>query len=246
MTRNRLRFWHKRFTQQARWTSVLRRYFFDYIALPSSSRILEVGCGTGAVLKELPSSKDSWGIDLNFTYLRKARRITPESKLVSGNGCALPFQTGSFSVAFCHYLLLWIQQPLELISEMIRVTHKGGYIAFFAEPDYTPVNDAPEEFMEIKRIQCDALFREGANPFIGSRLNGFLESASLHNIQSGEYLPIDEKSSHRDASLERKVFKRDYYLAHLTESRLLEFKKAISLSHPAFHTKTYYAFGQVC
>jgi len=207
---------------------------------------LEVGCGTGAVLKELASDKELWGIDVDFTYLRKARKFLPESKLVLGNGCALPFRSRSFSVAFCHYLLLWIQNPSELISEMIRVTHKGGYVAFFAEPDYTPDIDIPAEFIELKKIQSDALLREGANPFFGSQLKAFLESASLQNIQSGEYLPIEEQSSHQDASLERKVFKRDYYQTNQKyNKRFSVFLKAISLSDPSFHTKTYYAFGQV-
>jgi ubiquinone/menaquinone biosynthesis C-methylase UbiE len=42
--------WHTRFTEQARWTANLRSYLFTRLGLPGAGRILEVGCGTGAIL----------------------------------------------------------------------------------------------------------------------------------------------------------------------------------------------------
>jgi SAM-dependent methyltransferase len=47
--------WHARFSQQARWTAPLRRYLLDQVRPGPQSLILEVGCGTGAVLAALKS-----------------------------------------------------------------------------------------------------------------------------------------------------------------------------------------------
>ncbi|MCK7482052.1 MAG: class I SAM-dependent methyltransferase [Candidatus Moduliflexus flocculans] len=48
--------WHARYSQQAKWTRNLRAYIFDKIKLDDATRVLEVGCGTGAILSELPAS----------------------------------------------------------------------------------------------------------------------------------------------------------------------------------------------
>jgi ubiquinone/menaquinone biosynthesis C-methylase UbiE len=42
--------WHKRFVQQARWTAEAQSYLLRRCGLAKGRRILEVGCGTGAVL----------------------------------------------------------------------------------------------------------------------------------------------------------------------------------------------------
>lgn len=47
--------WHRRYTEQARWTADLRRYLFTQPQFRQARRVLEVGCGTGAVLSTLPS-----------------------------------------------------------------------------------------------------------------------------------------------------------------------------------------------
>jgi hypothetical protein len=44
--------WHSRYLQQAGWTSKLRGYLFQRAGVDKASRVLEVGCGTGAVLKD--------------------------------------------------------------------------------------------------------------------------------------------------------------------------------------------------
>ena len=42
--------WHARYVQQARWTNQLRHYLYRKAGLRDGQQILEVGCGTGAVL----------------------------------------------------------------------------------------------------------------------------------------------------------------------------------------------------
>ena len=37
-----------------------------------------------------------------------------------------PFTNASFDLTFCHYLLLWLKDPLSAIKEMKRVTRPGG------------------------------------------------------------------------------------------------------------------------
>jgi 16S rRNA A1518/A1519 N6-dimethyltransferase RsmA/KsgA/DIM1 with predicted DNA glycosylase/AP lyase activity len=44
--------WHKHFTQQAGWTTRVRQYLLNRSNLPGDSKVLEVGCGSGALLSD--------------------------------------------------------------------------------------------------------------------------------------------------------------------------------------------------
>ncbi len=74
--------WHKRFLQQARWTKSLRDYLFDRAQLPTIAKILEIGCGTGAILSDLKGLSSGggptlFGIDLQASHLRLAAPARP-------------------------------------------------------------------------------------------------------------------------------------------------------------------------
>ena len=45
--------WHLRYIQQANWTRELREYLFQRTGMATAERVLEVGCGTGAILGEV-------------------------------------------------------------------------------------------------------------------------------------------------------------------------------------------------
>src|SRR5512134_3202020 len=57
--------WHTRYSQQAKWTRDLREYIFEKTDLNRAQRVLEVGCGTGAILSELPKHPNKYGLDID-------------------------------------------------------------------------------------------------------------------------------------------------------------------------------------
>ena len=130
-------FWHTRFVQQAQWTQSLRRYIYERVRLASARRILEVGCGTGAILMELTmqSHGDIFGLDISRDHLALAASNLPGIPLIYGDAHHLPFSKREFDIALCHFLLLWTSDPVRVISEMSRVTQLGGAVIALAEPD---------------------------------------------------------------------------------------------------------------
>ena len=44
--------WHHRFVQQAHWTQDLRAYLYTRIEFDNAKHILDMGCGTGALMGE--------------------------------------------------------------------------------------------------------------------------------------------------------------------------------------------------
>lgn len=205
-------FWHKRFSEQAVWTRQLREYLFGLAGLASARRVLEVGCGTGAVLKDLVREGGQTavhGLDIEFTSLRLAASHARQSALCAGDAHALPYAPAAFDIAFCHYTLLWTARPLEVVQEMTRVVRPGGWILLLAEPDYGGRIDHPPELAQIGEWQVQALRALGADPTIGRRLGALLRSAGLQQVQSGVLGGQWQHPAQSEGSLEWAVLEHD-------------------------------------
>ena len=179
--------WHQRYRQQVTWTQNIRAYLFSKFSLKPEAVLLEVGCGTGAVLENLSGmpQKQITGLDLKPDYLTKAAQGNPAAGFVCGDGLSLPFPPHRFDLTCCHFFLLWAQNPAIALAEMARVTRPGGIVAALAEPDYGARIDYPAPLTELGHLQGLALQRQGADVFIGRRLAGLFNEIGLQQVQVG-------------------------------------------------------------
>lgn len=177
--------WHSRYLQQAGWTRELREYVFGKTGLTGTSHVIEVGCGTGAILSSLKSSAQLHGLDIDGGALREAQVHAPDVLMTRGDALRLPYPASCFDIVYCHLLLLWIADPLAALVEMKRVTRPGGYILALAEPDYTRRVDKPAELAAIGRMQTESLRRRGADVGLGGRLADLFTLAGIHIIEAG-------------------------------------------------------------
>jgi ubiquinone/menaquinone biosynthesis C-methylase UbiE len=176
--------WHQRYRQQAEWTRELRRYIFDKTGLKHGSRLLEVGCGTGVILSQLKSP--AFGLDIALDSLKQAKIHTQNrSPLSCGDARSLPFANDSFDLVFCHFLLLWLPDPLQALAEMRRVVKAGGEIIAFAEPNYEKRIDSPAALAELGKKQTEALRAQGANPGLGATLSELFFRAGIRIVEAG-------------------------------------------------------------
>jgi len=179
--------WHKRYQQQAGWSKTVRNHILLSLNLPASPSILEVGCGTGAVLadySEKPGFK-TFGLDIKSSALHFCQKENPGAILTCGDALALPYPNASFDLTFCHYLLLWLKDPLCAIKEMKRVTRPGGSVCAFAEPDYSGRIAYPPELAKVTDLQTQSLKQQGANLGIGRQLRHLFIEAGLSQVQAG-------------------------------------------------------------
>ena len=201
--------WHSRFLQQASWTRDLRLYLFERAGLPRAQRVLEVGCGTGAVLSGINPPVAVHGLDLDRGRLAEAGGYAPQARLVCGEALDLPYPAAVFDITFCHFLLLWLSHPLEALIEMKRVTRPGGSILALAEPDHESRVDEPEELALLGRWQAESLRRQGADPGLGGRLANLFSQAGIQPIETGIIRGEDGKSLPGDRAQEWAVLESD-------------------------------------
>jgi len=179
--------WHARFSQQAGWTRDLRQYLFKKAGLAMASRILEVGCGTGAILADIPNRAGSqvYGLDIDPGMIQQAARNVPQAVLTVADAHNLPYPNETFEISFCHYLLLWVASPLKVLQEMKRVTRTGGVLMAMAEPDYSQRMDEPESMQEAGRLQTASLQEQGADVSMGAKLGDLFRKAGIDLVESG-------------------------------------------------------------
>jgi 2-polyprenyl-3-methyl-5-hydroxy-6-metoxy-1,4-benzoquinol methylase len=100
------------------------------LQLRPETRLLDVGCGSGALLELLASrvafERPPVGIDLSTAMLHLNN---PErASLVEGSGVQLPFADESFDVVTCAHVVKHLDDPslLLLLAEIRRVLSFGG------------------------------------------------------------------------------------------------------------------------
>lgn len=101
--------------------------------LTPRARLLDLGCGTGALLARLvgaqTGSLDLVGLDLSPEMLSIARvRLPDRVKLLEGNAEQLPLADGSFDlVVTCSAYHFW-RRPEIVLGEIRRVLRPGGSV----------------------------------------------------------------------------------------------------------------------
>ena len=235
--------WHSRYLQQAVWTRDLRAYLFEQAGLKTARRVLEVGCGTGAILRDL-SVPTLHGLDLEAGSLDECQVQAPAASLTLGDGHFLPYPDKSFDIVYCHYLLLWVKDPLQVLCEMARVGHS---VVALAEPDYSQRVDKPSALKSLGEWQTKALRRQGANPSFGAALAETFYQAGIRLVETGPIQGQTVMNSAKDWETEWAVIESD--LTGIVPR--VEIQKMKKLDEAArrngertLHVPTFFAWGK--
>jgi ubiquinone/menaquinone biosynthesis C-methylase UbiE len=161
--------------------------------LERGARLLEVGCGVGAVLailgQEFPDVR-LFGVDIEERQLEFARghlrRAGVDATLVEADALALPFAEESFDHVWMMWFLEHIGDPPAALREARRVLVAGGRITAI-EVDYSTCRAEPST------PAIEALFRAMVHGMAasgwsdaGTRLPSWLAGAGFREIDEGE------------------------------------------------------------
>ena len=167
--------WKERFDEQLKWTKELRNKIFDEISFRPNFRLLEVGCGTGALLKEIAEQfkLKLYGIDIDENRIEIARENLKQARITANlqkmDILSNLFKNESFDFIATNYLFLWIKDLRKCFEEMHRILKENGILFIFAEPDYGGLVEFPESGLRAALISN--LRNAGADPEVARKLN---------------------------------------------------------------------------
>lgn len=110
------------------------REIVSWIRPRSDERVLDAACGPGRLAKALASRAGRvCGLDLCFSMLKAGRELysahTSPLLLTVGDVERLPYRSQSFHLVTCAYSFANFPDPLQVLREFARVTHRGGRVA---------------------------------------------------------------------------------------------------------------------
>jgi SAM-dependent methyltransferase len=175
---------------------VFARLFHKYVGrleLADNAKVLEVGCGTGAMSRFLAQREDFKGqvigVDQSSSFIEAATRFAQGEKLGErlgfsiGDAHCLDFPAGHFDVVIAHTLVSHVTEPIRVLREMARVTRPGGTVAIF-DGDYASLTFALPDHSFGQRMDmalADATFN---NPRIMRDLPRLLPEQGLTTVDA--------------------------------------------------------------
>jgi SAM-dependent methyltransferase len=104
----------------------------DLAGVTAGQRVIDVGCGPGALTTELVGrvgARSVVAVDPSESFVDAARARLPEVDIRHASAEQLPFSDDEFDTALAQLVVHFMTDPVGGLAEMRRVTRPGGVIA---------------------------------------------------------------------------------------------------------------------
>lgn len=114
-----------------RYSGELATVFARFAGIAPGMRVLDVGCGPGALARELAErvGARASAVDPRAEYVEACRGRSPEVDVRIGIAEELPFADGSFDAVLAQLVIQSLDDPPRALLEMCRVAIPGGLVA---------------------------------------------------------------------------------------------------------------------
>ena len=115
-----------------RYSSLLSPQMADFGGVAAGQRVLDVGCGPGALTAELVQRVGAdavTAVDPSPSFVEAAAARNPGVTVLSAGAEELPFPNAAFDVSLAQLVVHFMDDPVAGLTEMRRVTRRGGVVA---------------------------------------------------------------------------------------------------------------------
>jgi len=177
-----------------------RQAYLDLLGVTAGERVLDVGCGSGVVTRDIarrvgPSGL-AVGIDPSPQFLAVARELAEGAGLGGGvefregNALSLPFPDGAFDVVVAVTVLSHTPGGESAIAEMARVVRPGGRVGVFdLDTDMTSITH-PDRAL-TRRIVAAASDATAVDGWLSRRLPQLFMRAGLVEVRVRGFFPLE-------------------------------------------------------
>jgi SAM-dependent methyltransferase len=113
-----------------RYAEPLAEVFVAFAEVGAGDKVLDVGCGPGALTAQLLSAgAQVAAIDPSPPFIDAMRLRFPDVDVRQGTAEELPYNTAAFDAALAQLVVHFMTDPVLALRQMARVTRPGGVIA---------------------------------------------------------------------------------------------------------------------
>ena len=115
-----------------RWSRLLAPALADLAGVGPSTRVLDVGCGTGMLTAELVRRAGAACVaaaDPSAAFVAAMRQRFPDVETSEAPAEDLPYEDGRFDAVLAQLVVHFLPDPVRGLEEMRRVTRAGGVVA---------------------------------------------------------------------------------------------------------------------
>ena len=170
-----------------RYSRPLAPVFAAFAAIGTGQRVLDVGCGPGALTSELITWAGSTvaAVDPSEPFVAAARERHPTVDVRRAPAEQLPFEDDRFDAVLAQLVVHFMADPIEGLREMRRVARPGGVVAACVW-DYELGGAPLSRFWEAAQALDPEV--EGESGLAGSRegqLGQYLRQVELREVEEG-------------------------------------------------------------
>jgi ubiquinone/menaquinone biosynthesis C-methylase UbiE len=177
-----------------------RDAYLSLLAIRAGEHVLDVGCGSGAVTREIArrvgATGRTVGVDPSRELLGIARELANDAGLGSeiefreGGARQLPFPDDSFDAAVCVTVLSHVPRGDTAMPELARVLKPGGRLGVFDfDGDMTIFTHTDRSL--TRRIVAAASDAAAVDSWLVRRLPVLFEQAGLEDIRVRGFFPLE-------------------------------------------------------
>jgi SAM-dependent methyltransferase len=204
-----------------------RAAYLGLLNVAEGDRVLDVGCGSGVVTREIARRVGptgcAVGVDPSPALLAIARDLAEVEglggrvELQEGSALALPFADGAFDVAIAVTVLSHMPGAEGAIPEMARVVRPGGRMGVFdLDTDMTSVTH-PDRVL-TRRIIAAASDANAVDGWLSRRLPLLFVRAGLQHVRARGFFPLDTDPRGFYAGLAERAAESALKVGAITES----------------------------
>lgn len=173
----------------------IREGFLNSVGFSEAARVLEAGCGSGAVCRDLARRRgigEVVGLDPSTVFLTKARELAegiPNLRFEMGDARAMPYGDAEFDAVVFHTCLTHVPNPEDALAQAFRVLRHGGHLAIL-DGDYATTTVAIGEHDPMHACAEAAMHALVNDRWLVRRLPSMVSSAGfqIERLDSYGYL----------------------------------------------------------
>jgi ubiquinone/menaquinone biosynthesis C-methylase UbiE len=204
-----------------------RETYLTLLAISAGERVLDVGCGSGAVTRDIARRVGerglAVGLDPSSELLAVARGLAERAGLGDrvefreGDARRLPFPDGSFDVVVCATVLSHVPEGEAAIPELARVLRPGGRLGVFDFDADMTIFTHPDRAL-TRRIVAAASDATAVDGWLGRRLPFLFGRAGVADVRVRGFFPLETEPGSFYASMAHRCAEVAVKVGIITES----------------------------